>query len=376
VKLKQGEPLDRLAVEHGRERLARLGVFDTVDVKYEDVDANTRNVLYDVKEGKTIDLSLLLGYGSYELLRGGFELEQYNLFGRAHSSRLRGMQSFKSTSADYRYTMPELIADDIDVFFQASGLRREEVSFTREEYGASVGAQRHFEAIDSDIGVRYTYQFLDARDADATLTGVVEQARVAAIVLDLKHDHRDNPLSPRQGYKVFTTLELASQSLGGEVDYQRPELTASFHQKIGRGRFLHLGVSHGALLTLGGDRDEIPFNKRFFPGGENSVRGFQEGEAAPRNADGKIIGAETYLLGNVELEQVLTPAWSLVGFVDAIGFAADMHDYPFDETLVSAGGGLRLKTIIGPARLEYGRNLNPRRRDPAGTLHISIGFPF
>ncbi|HVR36150.1 MAG TPA: BamA/TamA family outer membrane protein, partial [Methylomirabilota bacterium] len=41
-----------------------------------------------------------------------------------------------------------------------------------------------------------------------------------------------------------------------------------------------------------------------------------------------------------------------------------------------AGGGVRWKTIIGPARLEYGHNLNPRRHDPSGTLHFSIGFPF
>jgi len=41
-----------------------------------------------------------------------------------------------------------------------------------------------------------------------------------------------------------------------------------------------------------------------------------------------------------------------------------------------AGLGLRYQTLIGPVRLEYGRNLNPRIDDPAGTLHFSVGFPF
>ena len=34
------------------------------------------------------------------------------------------------------------------------------------------------------------------------------------------------------------------------------------------------------------------------------------------------------------------------------------------------------KTIIGPVRLEYGHNLNRRPLDPAGTVQLSIGFPF
>jgi len=32
--------------------------------------------------------------------------------------------------------------------------------------------------------------------------------------------------------------------------------------------------------------------------------------------------------------------------------------------------------LIGPVRLEYGYNLNPRRFDPLGTLQFSLGFPF
>jgi outer membrane protein insertion porin family len=32
--------------------------------------------------------------------------------------------------------------------------------------------------------------------------------------------------------------------------------------------------------------------------------------------------------------------------------------------------------LIGPIRVEYGRNLNPRPGDPHGTWQISIGYPF
>ena len=79
---------------------------------------------------------------------------------------------------------------------------------------------------------------------------------------------------------------------------------------------------------------------------------------------------------NLELEQALTAKWSVVVFGDALGVAARMSDYPFSEKLYSVGLGIRYQTIIGPVRLEYGHNLNRRPFDPAGTLQVSIGFPF
>jgi outer membrane translocation and assembly module TamA len=139
---------------------------------------------------------------------------------------------------------------------------------------------------------------------------------------------------------------------------------------------MNLGLSHGFITTPDSSETDIPFNKRFFPGGADSIRGYQEGEAAPRNADGKLIGAESYMLGNFELEQSLTRLFSVVGFVDAVGITPNFNHYPFEQTLFSAGGGLRAKTIVGPVRLEYGYNLNPRPHDPAGTIQFSFGFPF
>jgi outer membrane protein insertion porin family len=376
LRLEPGDPLDRIEAERGRYRLARLGIFDMVDMHYEEVDETSRDVVYELKEGRTMDVSVLFGYGSYELLRGGVEINRFNIFGLAHSARLRGIQSFRSSSGDFTYTMPELIGEDVNVFLRGSGLRREELTFDREEYGGGIGAQRHLRAIDTDAVLRYNYEFLNALRTGVDLEEGVQTARVASAALDLRHDRRDNPLLPRAGYHLISSLELASTVLGGDSEFQRLEFSGSFHQRLGGGRFLHLGISHGVALTLGGSAGDLPFNKRFFPGGENSIRGFRQGQAAPRNAEGRIIGAETYLLGNLELEQQLTPSWSVVGFVDAIGFAADVNEYPAQETLVSVGGGLRFRTIIGPARLEYGRNLNPRRRDPSGTIHVSIGFPF
>ena len=376
VHLNEGAPLDRIAVEEGRYRLARLGIFDTVGLQLEPVDEQTRNAVYELKEGRTIDFSILFGLGSYELLRGGIEVEQNNLFGRAHHARLRLVQSFKASYGEYIYTMPELIGRDIDVFFNGSALRREEIDFTREEFGGGVGVRKYLPEIESDLRVRYNYEVLNAAEIEVAAEEGLTSANVGAVITELRHDRQDNPLYPRKGYKLFGTFEIASEYLAGDVDYQRLELHAAYHQPLDAGRWIHFGLAHGAILTLGSSAEDLPFNRRFFPGGDNSVRGYQQGEAAPRNARGKIVGAETYLFGSVEFEQALTPTWAVVGFLDTVSFAQRLSDYPFNESLFSVGTGVRWKTIIGPVRLEYGYNLNRRSDDPVGTVQFSVGFPF
>ena len=377
VPLESGDLLNPAKAEKGRSRIARLGVFDSVQLRYDDVDPETRDIEYDVKEGKSLNLNLLFGFGSYELLRGGVEVEKKNLWGSAHLARLRAIQSFKSTSGDFLYTMPQFIGEEVDLFLNGFGLVRKEIDFTRREYGGGAGGLKHFPAISSDLSMRYNYQVLRAFDVPpAAALRSVQNPGVGAIITDFRHDLRDSPIYPTRGYKLFMTVEYASQYLAGDVNYERFEIAGSFHHGLGGGRVISVGVSHGLISAAGSAAEDIPFNKRFFPGGEYSIRGYQEGEAAPRDPQGHIVGAESYLFGSVDLEQALTPKLGLVAFFDAVGFARDFADYPVNEALYSVGGGLRWKSIVGPVRLEYGYNLNPRKFDPVGTLHFSLGFPF
>jgi outer membrane protein assembly factor BamA len=337
-----------------------------------------RDAVFTVEELPRWDASLLAGYGSYEQARVGVELQQTNLFGRAHTSRLHLVQSLKSTRGEYNYTVPELFGESVDGTARLFGLRREEEAFDREEYGGTAGVRRRIPWLRAEGSLGYTYQSLSNQDNRLTTSAVdAENVKVASIDLGLTKDRRDNPLRPRKGYRWFAQAELASESLGGEVDYQSFEMGAAYHTRWGRSRWWHFGLTHGVITQLGApDGQLIPVNKRFYPGGDSSIRGFQKDEAAPRGPDGRFVGAETYTLFNVELEQAVTNTWSLVVFADALGQSAELKTYPWNERLYSAGLGVRYQTIVGPVRLEYGRNLNPREGDPSGTLHFSVGFPF
>lgn len=374
--LTPGGPYNPEEIDAARLRLARLGVFRRIDVDETDsaTEPGERDAIFRLTPEPSWQASWMLGYGSYEQVRGAVELSRSNLWGLAHRDRVEVTQSMKSTTGEYRYTVPTLFHDTVEGTGRIFGLRREEQSFVRQEYGASTEAAREVPWIDARGTAGLTYEVLRADDVElGTSPDEATETTVSAFNLGLVRDRRDNPIMPRAGYRWSVRSETALPELGSEVGYERLELAASWHRALGEDRWLHLGVSHG-FITQG--EGETPVNKLFFPGGESSNRGYQEGEATQRDASGRFVGVRSTWLVNAEFEQLVTGRWTAVVFSDTSGTATDMNNWPGDEVLTALGLGIRYHSPIGPVRLEYGRNLNPRDGDPSGTLHFSIGFPF
>ncbi|HTX65249.1 MAG TPA: BamA/TamA family outer membrane protein [Opitutaceae bacterium] len=378
VRAAPGAPLNPIQLDDGLTRLARLGVFSNLTLQYDPPAGPTRDAVYHLTEGRREEVDLLAGYGSYDEERGGVEWRHDNLFGLAHTNDLKVIQSVKSTQLNDTYTVPELFGTSVDGSAQLLGLRRQELSFVRTEYGANVALLWPVPWLGANLSTGYTFKRLRATSNElATSPTDLNQANAASIDLGLTRDTRDDPLQPHHGHKLYLDLTEASHHLGGQVDYQRLVVGASYHWPWGGGRWLHAGFSHGVVTTWGAPNDsELPVNVRFFPGGEDSIRGYRSGEAASRDATGQFLGVKAYTQLNLELEQALTAKWSVVAFTDALGTAVKLADYPFNQRLYAVGLGVNYRTLIGPVRLEYGRNLNPRPFDPSGRLLLSIGFPF
>ena len=275
----------------------------------------------------------------------------------------------------WRFPAPNYRQNVSTFYLSAKALRREEISFTREEGSASVGLRRLFPDTAQQVGVHYAFELLSAVSAPAEYS-VEGRTKSASVGVDWQVERRDNQLMPRRGYHATAGAEVALPEFGGDAYYARAWATASYHRPLWNGGFAHLGLTHGVAAPPNGDPTKLPFNRRYFPGGENTVRGYREGGASPLNELGQQIGAESSLIWNLEVEQLITSSISIVGFVDGAGVTPDIAHYPFDEVLWSVGGGLRWRSVIGPVRLEYGHNLNPRPFDPSGTLQLSLGYPF
>ena len=379
VKARQGQPLNPLQSEDAEYRISRLGVFSSVDLHYDPPQGPVRDVVYDLREGKKQDVDLLLGWGSYDELRGGVEWRDYDLWGLAHEGTLRLLQSFKSSEAEYDYSVPELFGSSTDLTDKVFGFRRIERAFVDEQFGDTLSASTPLNGIGAQLSTGYTFERVQASSNSlATVLSEAANANATSVEATITRDKRDNPLVPRKGYKVSIELEEASRMLGGQVDFQEFQFAASYHTPWGHSRWIHLGLSHEVITTYGAKADqELPPNIFLYPGGEDSIRGYSLGEAAPRDpVTGAYLPAQAAMLLNVELEQALTSKLSVVVFSDTLGATPTLMRYPFDYWLYSVGAGLTCQTLIGPIRLEYGRNLNPRPHDPSGTVQFSVGFPF
>jgi outer membrane protein assembly factor BamA len=248
-----------------------------------------------------------------------------------------------------------------------------------EQFGDTLSASTPLNGIGAQFSAGYMFERVRASSNTlATVLSETANANATSVQAAITRDKRDNPLVPRKGYKVSIEVEEASRMLGGQVDFQEFQFAASYHTPWGHSRWIHLGLSHEVITTYGAKvRQELPPNIYLYPGGEDSIRGYSLGQAAPRDpATGAYLPAQAAMLVNVELEQALTSKLSAVVFSDTLGATPTLARYPVDYWLYSVGAGLTYQTLIGPIRLEYGRNLNPRPHDPSGTIQFSVGFPF
>ena len=373
--LGEGEFYNVLKVEESRRRLLSLGIFRDVRLLNEETEEG-RLVTYQLTPGQRESLSLRFGWGSYEQGRAGIRWERINPFGRAHRYRLEAKRSFKDLELEGSASLPHFFDRDLNAFLRTRYLSRDEISYERSLYDLRFQLSRRLHRLGVEATVGYLLEdVLDERDS-AELFPALDEALVTSLDFRLTLDRRDSTLHPTRGFDLQFFVKAAGEQLGGEANFLRLETSASWHRPLTRNFLFHLSLRYGLLQSAQPTEENLPFGERFFPGGANSLRGYQRGEAAPSLPNGDRIGAEVFALANLEFEVRVTDKLSVVVFWDVLRMNRSRQLAPTAEALESVGLGLRWQSIVGPVRLEYGHNLDPRREDPSGTLHFAVGYPF
>lgn len=370
------DPLDILAVDEARRRLMGLRVFQAVHFELEPIDTDNATVVFDLEPRPARTLELLAGWGSYEQARTGLRWTNRNLWRRAHLLGFEGKVSMRAYHARTTYSIPQIFGTLASAHVRAEYSFREERTFDASQSLFSIGSSYVFPRTGIVTHLEYQIERVEVdRDPDSDFIAL-NDATIASLTLRAMLDRRDNPLYPSRGWSSSAVLKTAVNALGGSVDFQKLELSASLHRPITQALLVHGALRFGSLYTWSDDLSNLPFAERFFPGGENSVRSYPEGAAGPLDSEGRPIGARTILQANLELEQRLLQSVSLILFYDSLWYSVQRPFELSDGPLQSVGIGLRYRTVVGPIRFEYGRTLNPRPFDPSGTFHFSIGFPF
>lgn len=193
------------------------------------------------------------------------------------------------------------------------------------------------------------------------------------------HDRTDFPLDPTSGYRVNSSLTLATPALGSDIEYTRFTADGSYVRTLRPGwvgaAVLRLG-NFFSTASLDPTRNFLPPEERFYAGGQSSVRGYSRNALGP----GVYVTADTTNLGEPDLEaaefvpvggtaltvaslEVRFPSpflpqfLRLAAFVDAgnVGYG-NFWDLTRQGWRITPGAGLRLNTPVGPVRLDLGYN--------------------
>lgn len=141
---------------------------------------------------------------------------------------------------------------------------------------------------------------------------------------------------------------------------------------------------HGTIgYAEGTEGKDLPIDERFFVGGINTVRGFDPRSLGSRDINGDIIGGDAELIFNVEYLFPLIKEAGLRGvvFFDAgnaynINKVVNAESDDFGKLRTGAGYGVRWYSPIGPLRLEWGYNLEPKPGEKRSRWEFSIGTFF
>jgi outer membrane protein assembly factor BamA/autotransporter translocation and assembly factor TamB len=168
----------------------------------------------------------------------------------------------------------------------------------------------------------------------------------SAVVFDTRNDLSD----ASRGWFHSSNVQYAPEALGSDVRFVKYYVQQNYYRTFGRVVFAtaaRLGLANAFDTTL------LP-DQRFFAGGGNSVRGYDQDVLSPVDLTGGAVGGSALMVFNEELRFPVFKIVRGVGFFDA-GRAFDrVSDMSFGGLATSAGFGLRVATPFVLLRVDAG----------------------
>lgn len=245
--------------------------------------------------------------------------------------------------------------------------------------------------------------------------GVLTQAKwLSPLTLRWNYDRTNAPFSPTSGYYLNTALEGAGAPTGSDYQYVRFNLDAADFEQVAPGLVLAVRFRTGFVEAVGDQPFEgvrpaetvIHPRKRFFAGGPQSVRGFDQNLLGPtvlvlesRECRGRgpfrdggfeptrenlvacardvavsdtvnpgdifeerPAGGDAAFEANVELRARLSDQFTVVGFLDVGQVWVDISQ--LESPAFSPGMGIRYSSPVGPLRLDVGYDPTDASRIP------------
>ena len=364
-----GTPYNLEQVESSRDRLLRLGLFNSVQIRAEPREDNGPVAMtVDVSERKPRTISLGVSYATTEGFGAIGEWEHRNLWGMGEKLSIDAILAQRIQEFTLTGRTPLCHRTDLHGVGYAVVRRKHVISFL--EQSADLVALVEWEyARNSLLSAGGKIEGLTTRDSPEN-----GQDILASIPIYFLWSSAGDVFDPQQGVR-FEARAAPTAAKGQPSSLFLPmRFAASGYLGLGKATLaarVVLGSIVGAAL------DDIPLPKRFFEGSAGGLRGYAYETVSPLNQCGIPIGGRSLLMGNFELRAPVSKNIELVPFVDIGNVFADTFPDFNIPPLVAVGGGIRYKTIVGPLRLDVAVPLNRRPDlDKPFSIYFSVGQSF
>lgn len=392
MKLVEGDLYSASALKESRRKINNLGFFEEVNLATaKGPNEGLMDIDVTVKEKPTGSFSLGFGYSSVDKFIGQGSISQANFLGLGLKLNLSGSLGGTSTTYQLGLLDPYFLDHKLSLGGDLYKTDREWTDFSKKTTGGDV--KLGFPLSDySRAFFTYRYEQKDIYDVDITAAQTIKdqegKSTLSSIFASWTRDTTDYRLDPSRGGVSEASVEFAG--LGGTERFVRYILE---HRHFWPWRWSTVFSAHGQIgyLSRVGDRD-IPIDERFYLGGINTLRGFKTREVGPRvrrvvNSvdpatgetiatadDFEYIGGDKDAFFNLEYIFPLVKDLGMKGlvFFDTGNAWGDGEDY-FSDMRSSVGAGIRWNSPLGPLRLEWGKNLDPREGEAPSQFDFSIG---
>ena len=399
LNIKSDELLDVKVLRKARQRLFQMGPFiRAVDFVPSDTENDSRkNLVVNIAESPTTGaVSVGGGYGSEGGIFGTAEIGQHNLFGRAYRVHLKGELGTRDHhTAEVSFATPWILGTPTRLSARLYNNRRfrryygtvgalTQQDYLRDRYvwdtrGGSISLGRPI-AFDIDLSVRFRNELVKARTQDEDLFNRSTRSILFALGRDTR-DYRTSLYDPMGGSSSSISYEYSGGFLGADNQFQKWTADTSWFFNPWWNHVFAIHGRAGYMLSKSTDI-EVLFYERFYLGGVDTVRGYEDWEIYPDPPEGSEVpypfGGNKVFFSNFEYRIPVSPQLTTAVFFDIGQVWDESIRNPFNQINLKKGAGVeaRLQMLGMLARFGWGYAFDRQVRDPGGRFYFTIGPGF